>query len=203
MDKSALFKISYGLYALSAAENGADNACIIDAFSQVTSVDPIICVANVNKENRTHDMILNTKRFNLSVLTKDTPFAFFERFGLQSGKNVNKFENYTHLQRAENGLLFFTRHTNAHMAFEVTGTMDFGTHTLFSAQLTDSAVLNNHESVTYEYYREHIKPKAQTEKKGWTCTVCGYFYEGEDLPHDYLCPLCKAAASAFELRLKD
>jgi len=194
----ALFKISYGLYVLSAAENGKDNACIIDAFSQVTSTEPYICVANVNKHNLTHDMIHNTKKFNISVLTKDAPFALYHRFGLQSGKDVDKFDGFADKEtRSKNGLLYLTKHTNAFMSFQVTGAVDFGTHTMFTAELTDSAVLNGDESVTYHYYRQYIKPKPQGST-GWVCEVCGYVHESGDLPPDYVCPLCKAPASAFK-----
>jgi len=195
--QEALFKISYGLYVLSTKENGKDNACIVDAFSQVTSTEPFMCVVNVNKQNFTHDMLTNTKKFNLSVLTKDAPFELFERFGLQSGREKNKFEGYGgKVSRSGNGLLYFTENTNAFMSFDVTGTSDFGTHTMFTAKLTESDVLSSDESVTYSYYREFIKPGPQA-KAGWVCSVCGYVYEGEVLPEDYICPLCKAGAAAF------
>ena len=194
MDTNALFKISYGLYALTTAENGVDNACIIDAFSQVTGTEPIFCVANINKKNHTHNILMNTKKFNLSVLTKNTPYAFFQRFGMQSGRDVNKFEGYEGIKKGANGLLYFTDYTNAVLSFETTNTLDFGSHTLFSAQLTDAAVLSNQASLTYSHYRAHIKPKAETTKRGWTCAVCDYVHESDTPPDNFPCPLCQAVA---------
>ncbi|MCL1863484.1 MAG: flavin reductase [Defluviitaleaceae bacterium] len=198
----ALYKISYGLYVASAHENGRDNACIIDAFMQVTNVAPIICTANINKDNATHDMIKNTKKFNISVLTASAPFEdIFSRFGFQSGRDVDKFDGFHSTRRSKNGLLYLTDHTNACMSFDVTGVVDFGTHTMFSAVLTDSAVLSDADSVTYSYYQKNIKPLPQDG--GFVCDICGYVYRDAELPADYICPLCKASATNFSQQKGD
>ncbi|MCL2061980.1 MAG: flavin reductase [Firmicutes bacterium] len=194
----ALFKIGYGLYVLSAHEGGKDNACIANTFIQVTSAEPFVCLITVNKQTLTHDMIKNTGKFNLSVLTENAPFDIYKRFGYQSGKKADKFSGIKSVARSKNGLLYLTENTNAFLSCTVTGAADYGTHTLFTAQLTESAVLSDAESVTYAYYQRHIKPKpAAAAKKGYRCVICNYIYEGEPLPPDYICPICKHGAADF------
>jgi flavin reductase (DIM6/NTAB) family NADH-FMN oxidoreductase RutF len=195
---AALFKASYGLYLLSAQYDGRDNACIINTFSQVTSNTPVGCLIAVNKQNHTCEMIAKTRQFNLAVLTVDTPFELFERFGYQSGREVNKFAGFTDIARSENGLIYLTNSANTFMSFDVLEMIDFATHTLFTATLTECQILNHQESITYDYYKRHVKPKPQpTQKKGYRCTVCGYVCEGEPLPPDFICPVCKHGTEDF------
>ena len=203
INKDVLYKIGYGLYVLSTKENQKDNACIINTLMQVTSTGKDLCIITVNKQNLTHDMILNTKTFNISVLTTTAPFELFKRFGYQPGRDADKFDGYSNfISRSNNGLIYLTQYTNACISFSVKDTVDFGTHTMFIAEMTEGDVLNNDESVTYSYYQQHIKPKptsqSQGEKKaGYRCTICNHFYEGETLPPDYTCPICKHGASDF------
>ena len=197
-DTTALFKASYGLYLLSAKNDEQDNACIINTFLQITSNEPFVCLISVNKQNFTSEMILKTRKFNLSVLTVETPFELLKRFGFQSGRTVNKFQDFTGFARSENGLSYLTDYANAYLSFDVSEIMDFGSHFLFKATLTDCETLNNQDSLTYDYYQRNIKPKPQTsEKKGYRCNICGYEYEGETLPPDFICPLCKHGAADF------
>lgn len=198
MDNKAMFKISYGLYVLSANENGKDNACIANTVTQITSTPNRISVA-LNKQNYTTDMIMKTKKFNASILSKKVQIEVFHRFGFQSGKEKDKFEGYSNVARSENGIIYLPEYTNAYISGNVIDMIDMETHMLFIADVSDAQVLSNDESVTYDYYHKNIKskPKKQ-EKKGWRCTVCGYVYEGDPLPADFICPVCKHDASFFE-----
>lgn len=200
MDSTALFKVGYGLYVLTANEGGKDNGCIINTVLQVTSTPPFVGVIALNKQNYTHDMIMKSKKFNVSMLTVDAPFDVFKHFGFQSGKAVDKFADFKDVARSENGLLYLTKGTNAYLSFEVTDTIDFGSHTMFKSNIVDGEVLGGAESVTYSYYQQKIKPKPQSapKPKGYRCIICGYIYEGEPLPEDFICPICKHGASDFE-----
>lgn len=222
MDTNALFHLEYGLYLLS-AKGEQDNACIINTVMQVTANPLQICIA-VNKSNYTHDIIMETKQFNVSVLTQGTPFSVFSDFGFVSGREKNKFENRKDIARAENGIYYLTKHSNAYFTAEVLGSsgtetgssqnenilssissgmVDLATHTLFIAKLTNAVSLSEEPSATYNYYQKHIKPKPEAKPsqggspKGYICEVCGYIYEGENLPEDYICPVCKHGAEAF------
>jgi flavin reductase (DIM6/NTAB) family NADH-FMN oxidoreductase RutF len=197
--QEALFKIGYGLYLLSANEKGRDNACIVNTFLQVTSVSPFVCVITVNKQNLTCEMIRNTKTFNLSVLTEKTPFGLYQCFGYQSGKAVDKFGKYGgRISRSKNGLIYLVENANAFLSFNVTGTADFGSHTMFTAEMTEGEILTDDASVTYSFYQRNVKPKPQQAKKsGYRCKICNYFYEGEILPPDFVCPLCKHGVADF------
>ncbi|MBN7772352.1 flavin reductase [Clostridium aminobutyricum] len=198
MDNNAMFKIGYGLYVLSAHQADKDSGCIINTVVQVTS-NPNRMMIALNKQNYTHDIIDATKAFNVSVLTTQVPFELFKRFGFQSGRNVNKFEGFEFTERSENGILYINKYTNAAISCDVYSQVDLGTHTMFLADVKDAIVLNNEETVTYSYYQSNIKPKpAETAKKGWRCKICGYIYEGEELPADFICPVCKHGASDFE-----
>lgn len=198
MNKNAMFKLSYGLFVLTAREGEKDNGCIINTAMQVTTVPNQIVIA-VNKNNYTHDMILRTGVFNVSVLSEETPFAVFQNFGFQSGRNADKFADFKEAERTENGLYYLTSFANAVISAEVTDTADCGTHTLFTARVTDAEVLSSVRSATYQYYFDHIKPKPQQEKKkGFVCKICGYVYEGDVLPEDFICPICKHGAADFE-----
>ena len=198
MDKTTLLKVGYGLYVLTAKDDEKDNGCIINTLMQATSSPSLIGVITVNKQNHTHDMIMKTQMFNVSILTTETPFEIFEHFGFQSGSAINKFEIYTEIARSENGIIYLTKNTNAFLSFNVTETIDFGTHTMFKAEIVNGEVIGNAESLTYAYYQKHIKPRPQaTSKTGYRCNICGYIYVGEDLPGYFVCPLCKHGASDF------
>ncbi|MBP3816103.1 MAG: flavin reductase [Firmicutes bacterium] len=201
MDDKALRNLSYGLFVLTAKEGDKDNGCIINTVTQVANTPDRISIA-VNKNNYTHDMILATGEFNVSILSQDTPFDTFKHFGFQSGRDVDKTVGIN-FSRSENGLIYITDTANAYLSGKVIQTVDVGSHTMFIADLVDGAVLSDKESVTYAYYFSNIKPApGETEKKkGWVCKICGYIYEGDELPEDFICPICKHPASDFE-RLK-
>ena len=196
IDNNAMFKLSYGLFVLTAREGEKDNGCIINTATQVTNTPNRIAVT-VNKANYTHDMILRTGLFNLSVLTEEATFWVFQHYGFQSGREVDKFA-MLQPARTENGLRYVEGCTNAVISGKVISSVDCGTHTLFIADVTEAQVLCAEPSVTYQYYFDHIKPKPQPKEKGWICKVCGYVYEGETLPADYVCPLCKHGPEDFE-----
>ncbi len=198
MDKKALYNIGYGLYVLSTKVNNKDNGCIINTVTQVTSSPCMISIC-VSKMNYTNEMIKNSKKFNISILTKDSKFDIYERFGYKSGKDTDKFASFDDTKRSGNGILYLTKNANSYISVDVKQEYDFGTHTMFLGEVTDSECLSDTESVTYEYYQKNIKPKPEkTAKSGWRCKICGYIYEGEILPEDYICPLCKHGAVDFE-----
>lgn len=200
VDGSALFKFSYGLFVLTAREGDKDNGCIINTAGQLTDNPKRIQIA-VNKSNYTHDMILRTGVFNLSVLDQSVPFKVFQQFGFCSGRDTDKFAGCGYDCRTVNGVRYVPQYTNAVLSGKVVSTMDLGTHTLFVADVTEAEVLSGEPSVTYQYYFDHIKPKpapAAEKKTGWVCKICGYVYEGEELPADFICPLCKHGAADFE-----
>ncbi len=199
MNANAMFKISYGLFVLTAKENGFDNGCIVNTVSQVTSSPNRVSVT-VNKQNKTHDMIMATGRFNASILAESVTFDEIRHFGFQSGKDVNKFENEDNYIRKSNGLLVLKEHSNAYICCQVFHSIDLGTHTMFLADVTDCDILSDENSVTYDYYHKNIKPQNNAKPEGKTayrCKICGYVHEGE-LPEDFVCPLCKHPASDFE-----
>ena len=203
VDPLAIQKFSYGLFVLTAKAGDKDNGCIINTAAQLTSSPNRINIA-VNKANFTHDMILSTGVFNISVLAEDASFDTFKRFGFASGKDTDKFAGFEeNVARSANGLLYVTLGTNAFMSAKVIEAHDYGTHTLFVAELTEAEVLRNEPSVTYAYYFEHIKPKPQPkleeEKHGYVCKICGYVYEGDTLPPDFICPLCKHGVDDLSL----
>ena len=196
MEKEAFFKFSYGLFVLTARQNGKDNGCIINTAGQLTE-DPARVQFAVNKKNLTHDMILATGECNLSVLSQDAVFWIFQHYGFQSGRDVDKFENLPEMRTA-NGIRYVVGCTNAVISCKVTQTVDCGSHTLFIAEVTDARVLSDDPSMTYQYYFDHVKPKPAKAEGKWVCKICGYVYEGDALPPDYICPLCKHGAEAFE-----
>lgn len=196
MDSKAMFKIGYGLYVLTVEGNG----CIINTVSQVTTTPNRVSVT-VNKQNYTHDILLEKGTFNVSILTTEVPFSIFERFGFHSGKDVNKFDGFNSIATSDNGVYYLTGYTNAYISGKVVNSLDLGTHTMFIADVTDCKVLSDTSSVTYDYYHKNIKPKPQPTKdaiKGYRCTICGYIYDGDTLPDDFVCPICKHGASDFE-----
>lgn len=204
MDQKVMYALSYGLFVLSARRGEKDNGCITNTAIQVTSEPNRIAIA-VNKANFTHDMVLETGKFTVSVLSQEAKFELFQRFGFQSGRDVDKLADFQeHIARDGNGVVYVTQDTNAWISCQVVSTMDLGTHTLFVADVLDGGVLSNAPSATYAYYQANIKPKpaapaGESSKKRWVCTICGYVYEGEELPADFICPLCKHPASDFEL----
>lgn len=197
MDSRVLFNIGYGLYVVTTKDNN-DNGCIINTVMQVTS-DPCQIAIAVNKRNLTQQMISRTRKFNLSVLSEQASFDIFKHFGYQSGRDVDKFANFSDVKRSPNGLYYITQGTNSYMSAYVQHEMDLGTHSLFIGQLVAIESLSDEKSATYDYYQNNVKPKPENiAKKGWRCKICGYIYEGEDLPADYICPVCKHGAVDFE-----
>ena len=201
MDTKALFKIGYGLYVLTAHENGKDNGCIINTVMQVTS-DPCMIAIAVNKNNYTNEMISRTRKFNVSTLAEGVNFDLFKHFGFQSGRAVNKFETFNDVKRSPNGVLYITQNTNSFMSAYVQQEIDLKTHTMFIGQLVEAECFSDIPTVTYDFYHKNIKPKPESQpdsnKKGWRCKICGYVYEGEELPPDFICPWCKHGAQDFE-----
>lgn len=198
MNTNALFKISYGLFILTAEENGFDNGCVINTLTQQTG-NPCTVSVTVNKSNKTCGMIKSTGKFNVSVISENAPFELFRHFGFQSGRDTDKFRDYPNSERAENGIYYIPGYTNAYFCCKVKSVTDLGTHLLFIAEVEDAEILSDFESMTYDFYHKNVKPKPQkTEKKGYRCKICGYIYEGETLPEDFVCPVCKHPASDFE-----
>ncbi len=196
-DLSALFNIGYGLYVVTSNDGKKDNGLIVNTVTQVTSAPNRLAVT-INKENYSHHVIKQSGIMNINCLTVDAPFSVFEAFGFQSGRNVNKFENCEPL-RSDNGLVFLPRYINSFMSLKVEQYIDLDTHGMFICSVTEARVINNAETMTYSYYHENVKPKPETEgKKGYVCKICGYVYEGEVLPDDFICPLCKHGAADFE-----
>ena len=203
MDPRAFYKITYGLYLLTAKDGAKDNGCIINTAIQVANTPDRISVA-VIKGGMTHDMIVKTGVFNISALTEEAEFPLFRRFGMQSGRNTDKFDGFADAVRSENGLYRLEKGANMYMSAKVTESFDLGSHTLFIGEVTDGAVLSGAPSCTYGYYQTNIKPKpaaapAESGKKKWVCQICGYVHEGDELPADFVCPLCKHGADDFEL----
>ena len=203
MDKKAMYKISYGLFVVTAQRDGRDNGCITNTLAQVTSAPNRVSLT-VAKTNFTHDMIMDSGAFTASVISTDADFELFRHFGFQSGRDVDKFADFADCKRAENGTLIITNGTNAFISGKVCQTLDLGTHTMFIADVTDMEILSDAQSATYEYYQSSIKPKPEavgTTSGGqtiWRCVICGYEYVGEELPEDFICPICKHGASDFE-----
>lgn len=195
--KETLFKLSYGLFVLSARDGEKDNGCIINTVMQVTDT-PLQIAVGINKDNYTYEMIKKTGTFNVSVLTEEVPFSVFENFGFKSGRTEDKFSSFENKERSENGIFYLTKYTNAYISAKVVNTVDCGTHMMLIAEVTDAKTLSEAPSVTYDYYFKNIKPKPEAKKKGYVCKICGYVYEGDPLPEDFICPLCKHPASDFE-----
>lgn len=203
MDKKAMYKLSYGLFVLTAKNGEKDNGCIINTAIQAASTPNQISIC-VNKANYTHDMILSTREFTISVISQKADFELFKHFGFQSGKDVDKFKNYSFCKRGSNGIMYITEGTNAFISVKVAKTEDLGSHTMFVGEITDMEVLAETPSATYEYYMNNIKPKPEAVGKTadgqtiWRCKICGYEYVGEELPEDFICPTCKHPAADFE-----
>lgn len=207
MDNNVLKKLSYGLFVLTASKDGKDNGCIVNTAIQAAS-EPLTISVAVNKANLTCEMIQETKKFTISILSEDAKFDVFKRFGFQSGRDVDKFKDFAGCKRVYNDTMAITEGTNAYISVYVTSMVDLGSHILFIGMPTDGEILNNVPSATYAYYFSNIKPKP--EKVGVTpsgqtvyrCVICGYEYVGEELPEDFICPICKHPASDFEKIVK-
>ena len=196
-DLTALFKIGYGLYVVTSNDGKKDNGLIVNTVTQVTNTPNRIAVT-INKDNYSHHVIKQTGIMNINCLSTDAPFSVFETFGFKSGRNVNKFEGCTPL-RSDNGLVFLPRYINSFMSLKVEQYVDLDTHGMFICSVTEARVISDRDTMTYAYYHANVKPKPQTEgKRGYVCTICGYVYEGEELPEDFICPLCKHGAADFE-----
>ncbi|MBQ8526131.1 MAG: flavin reductase [Clostridia bacterium] len=209
MNEKALYSLTYGLFVLTAKAGSFDNGCIINTAIQAASNPNTITVA-VNKANHTTDMIRETGKFNVSVLGENADFSVFQRFGFQSGRDCNKFEGYSNVSRGSNGLLYITDVANAYFCCTVRDTIDLGSHYMFVGTVDDCDVINESPSMTYAYYFANVKPKPQqpkSEGRVWVCKICGYTYDEkatgtkfEDLPEDWVCPLCKHPKSDFVLQ---
>ena len=194
---NALFKIGYGLYVVTSNDGKKDNGIIVNSVTQVTDSPNRVAVC-INKQNYSHHVIKQQGIMNVNCLSVDAPFSVFQRFGFQSGRNVDKFENFATL-KSDNGLVFLPKYINAFMSLKVEQYLDLDTHGMFICSVTEARVLSDRETMTYNYYQENVKPKPNTEgKKGFVCKVCGYVYEGDELPDDYVCPLCKHGVQDFE-----
>ncbi len=196
-DLSALFNIGYGLYVVTSNDGKKDNGLIVNTVTQVTS-SPNRLAVTINKENYSHHVIKQTGKMNINCLNVDAPFRLFENFGFKSGRSADKFADYEFI-RSDNGLPFLTAYINSFMSLKVEEYVDLGTHGMFICSVTEARVMNDKETMTYSYYHKNVKPAADTEgKKGFVCKICGYIYEGDKLPDDFICPLCKHGASDFE-----
>lgn len=205
MDNRTMYKLSYGLFVLTAKDDVKDNGCITNTAIQVTSSPNQISIA-VNKSNYTCAMIEKTKMFNISIIDEKASFDLFKHFGFQKGSEVDKFKDFKDCNRSSNGIYYITNGTNAYISVNVTNIVDLGTHLMFIGDVIDMEVLNNNKSATYEYYMNNIKPKPEESKKAsksktlWRCTICGYEVEADadTLPSDFVCPSCGHPASDFE-----
>lgn len=196
MDNKVMRNISYGLFVLTAKDGDKLNGCVTNTLLQVTTSPNRVTIA-VNKDNYTHDMIIKTGKFNVSILSEKANFDTFKHFGFQSGRDVDKFENYQ-APLAENGIPYITDGTNGFISADVIQSIDMGSHTMFIADVTSGEVLSNDPSATYDYYHRNIKESPDQKASGWVCKICGYVHPHEDLPADFICPLCKHPASDLE-----
>ena len=196
-DISALFNIGYGLYVVTCNDGKKDNGLIVNTVTQVTNTPNRLAIT-INKENYSHHVIKQTGKMNVNCLSVDAPFEVFEKFGFVSGRTVNKFEGCQPL-RSDNGLVFLPRYINSFLSLTVEQYVDLDTHGMFICSVSEARVITEKETMTYTYYHNNVKPKPQTDGvKGYVCKICGYIYEGEHLPEDFICPLCKHGAADFE-----
>ena len=200
MNTNAMYNLTYGLFVVTTNVNHKDYGCIVNTGLQVANPNKIAIA--VNKANYTCEMIQQSKTYTLSVLSEAATFDVFKHFGFQSGRTVDKFEGYSDVKKDSLGNNYLTTGTNAYLSVEVEQMIDLDSHMMFIGELKDSDVLSKDASMTYAYYHANVKPKPQvkTEEKKtkWVCKICGYVYEGEELPEDFICPWCKHPASDFE-----
>lgn len=200
IDLSAMNKVSYGVYVLTTRSGEKDNGCVVNVVAQLTE-QPLTMAVAVNKMNLTHDMIMSSGVFNVNILTENASMDVIRHFGFQSGRNVEKFVPESTILRASNGVPYIHQQSNSFISGRVSQTVDLGSHTLFIAEITESVKLNDEPSMTYNYYHTHVKNKAKLEEKKsgrWVCQVCGYVYDGDELPEDFICPWCKHGAYDFK-----
>lgn len=197
VDPTALFSIGYGLYVVTSNDGKKDNGLIVNTVTQVTNTPNRVAVT-INKLNYSCDVISKTGILNVSTLSQDAPFKLFQRFGFQSGRDADKFAGFDHVQRSSNGLLFLSKYANAYISCRVINQIDLQTHIMFICDVTQCVNLSKAETMSYSYYFQHVKPKPESDKKGFVCKICGYVYEGDELPADFICPLCKHGAEDFE-----
>lgn len=197
IDPTELFNIGYGLYVVTTKDGQKDNGLVVNTVTQLTDSPNRIAVT-INKRNYSCDLAAKTGVLNVSTLSQDAPFKVFEHFGFQSGKTVDKFEGFKHAQRSSNGLLFLDKYANGYISCKVINQLDLQTHVMFICDVTQCVRLSDKETMTYTYYQKNVKPKPETDKKGYVCKICGYVYEGSELPEDYICPLCKHGVQDFE-----
>lgn len=197
IEANALFNIGYGLYAVTYNDGTRSNGLIVNTVVQVTST-PLKVAVTINKSNYSHDVIKNTKKMNVCPLTIDTPFEIFEKLGFRSGRDTDKLSDVFHW-KAQNGLAVLSGEIiNAFFLCEVTDYVDLGSHGMFLCKVCQAVHISDTESMTYDYYHKNVKPKKNTKKSGYVCSICGYVYEGDDLPSDFVCPICKHGATDFE-----
>ena len=205
LDTQALFKLTYGMHVLCARQDGKDNGCIVNTAVQVTDTPHRLSVT-VNKKSLTQQMILDTGRFTVSNLSERAAFDVFERFGFRSGRDEDKFADFSGWERDKEGLPYLTRGVNAFFSCEVEQTLDLDTHTMFIAKINDMVILDEAASMSYAFYQEHLRPQSDTPRSGeqtvWRCVVCGWEFIGDELPDDIICPLCHHGASDF-IRVDD
>ena len=197
IDPTALFNIGYGLYVVTSNDGKRDNGLVVNTVTQVTD-NPNRIAVTINKRNYSCGTIAKTGKFNVSTLSVDAPFKLFQRFGFQSGKDVNKLAGFKYVQRSSNGLVFLTKYSNAYLSCSVINQVDLGTHIMFICDVTECANLSTMDTMTYAYYFKNVKPKPETDKKGYVCRICGWVHEGDELPEDIVCPLCKHGAADFD-----
>jgi flavin reductase (DIM6/NTAB) family NADH-FMN oxidoreductase RutF len=196
-DNKSLFSIPYGLFLVTSSLDGKANGLIVNTVTQVTNTPNRVAVT-INKDNYSHTIIKETGILNVNCLTTEAPFKVFEAFGMTSGRNVDKFAGCEPL-RSHNGLVVLPRYINSYMSLEVTDYVDLGSHGMFICSVSEAKVISDKETMTYTYYHKNVKPKPDTDgKKGYVCKICGYVYEGDKLPEDFICPLCKHGAADFE-----
>lgn len=196
-ENAALFKIGYGLYVLTTNDGEKDNGCIVNSVMQITNTPNKVAVA-INKQNYSHDTVIKTNKLNINCIAESAPFSLFQNFGFRSGRDADKFDGVA-FERSNNGLTVLKDNVNAYMSLWVESTVDLDTHTLFICFVTQMDELSQEDTMTYTYYQNNVKPKPQPQKKkGYVCKICGYVYEGDELPEDFICPLCKHPASDFE-----
>lgn len=201
--ENPMFKIPYGLYIVTANADGRDNGCVSNTFQQVTDTPNQVSLC-LNKSTLTCGMVQKSGVATVSVISEKADFSLFRRFGFQSGRDVDKFKDFSGCRRVDNGTLAVTEGTNAYISMKVSQTVDLGTHLMFIGEVTGMETLSPTLSATYGYYQEHIKPqpvKSEAAAAGhtvWRCRVCGYEYVGEELPADFMCPICNHPASDFE-----
>lgn len=197
IEANALFNIGYGLYAITYNDGIRNNGLIVNTVVQLTS-SPLKVAVTINKQNYSHDVILKSKKMNVNCLTIDTPFEIFEKLGFHSGRDTDKLNGILNWE-SSNGLSVLTAdYINSFFSLYVEEAVDLGSHTMFICKVTEAISISDIETMTYSYYHKNVKPKPQAKKKGYVCKICGYVYEGETLPDDFVCPLCKHGASDFE-----